>query len=87
MEVCPFPLSNCCKDLSFESFLQSSLCWLCWIIYLTHLSGQVLRRENISEYINLNVPSLKSFSVIQANGDGKSSLLRLLANAMQIIKR
>ncbi|KAL1553920.1 Outer envelope protein 64, chloroplastic [Salvia divinorum] len=47
---------------------------------------QVLRHENLSDYIKLKVPSLKTFSVIQANGDGKSSPLGMLANAMQIIK-
>ncbi|KAG6424318.1 hypothetical protein SASPL_114733 [Salvia splendens] len=47
---------------------------------------QVLRHENLSDYIKLKVPSLKTFSVIQANGDGKSSPLRMLVNAMQIIK-
>ncbi|XP_057767406.1 outer envelope protein 64, chloroplastic [Salvia miltiorrhiza] len=47
---------------------------------------QVLRHEKLSDYIKSKVPSLKTFSVIQANGDGKSSPLRMLANAMQIIK-
>ncbi|XP_047950087.1 outer envelope protein 64, chloroplastic-like [Salvia hispanica] len=47
---------------------------------------QVLRHENLSDYIKLKVPSLKTFSVIQANGDGNSSPLRMLVNAMQVIK-
>ncbi|XP_042002419.1 outer envelope protein 64, chloroplastic-like [Salvia splendens] len=47
---------------------------------------QVLRHENLGDYIKLKVPSLKTFSVVQANGDGKSSPLAMLANAMQIIK-
>ncbi|XP_047954594.1 outer envelope protein 64, chloroplastic-like isoform X1 [Salvia hispanica] len=47
---------------------------------------QVLRHENLGDYIKLKVPSLKTFSVGQSNGDGKSSPLGMLANAMQIIK-
>ncbi|KAH6763413.1 translocon at the outer membrane of chloroplasts 64-III [Perilla frutescens var. hirtella] len=47
---------------------------------------QVLKHQNLSDYIKLKVPSLKSFSVLQANGDGRSSPLRLLANVMHIIK-
>ncbi|KAL0429558.1 UNVERIFIED_CONTAM: Outer envelope protein 64, chloroplastic [Sesamum radiatum] len=47
---------------------------------------QVLRRENLGDYINLNVPSLSAFNVKQINGEGRSPI-RLLANVMQILKR
>ncbi|XP_011084169.1 outer envelope protein 64, chloroplastic isoform X1 [Sesamum indicum] len=47
---------------------------------------QVLRRENLGDYINLNVPSLSAFNVKQLNGEGRSPI-RLLANVMQILKR
>lgn len=47
---------------------------------------QVLRHENLSDYIKLKVPSLKTFSAVQANGNGGSSPLRLLAHVMQKIK-
>ncbi|KZV24869.1 translocon at the outer membrane of chloroplasts 64 [Dorcoceras hygrometricum] len=48
---------------------------------------QVLRHENIGEYLALKIPSLKSFQVKQSNGEGKSSPIRLIANVLQIIKR
>ncbi|KAI3463705.1 hypothetical protein Pfo_020368 [Paulownia fortunei] len=48
---------------------------------------QVLRHENLSDYINLKVPSLDASNVKQLNGEGRSSPIRLLANVMQILKR
>ncbi|KAK4414189.1 Translocon at the outer membrane of chloroplasts 64 [Sesamum alatum] len=47
---------------------------------------QVLRHENLGDYINLKVPSLSAFNVKQLNGEGRSPI-RLLANVMQILKR
>ncbi|XP_073295578.1 translocon at the outer membrane of chloroplasts 64-like [Primulina huaijiensis] len=47
---------------------------------------QVLRHENICDYLALKIPSLKSFHVKQSNGEGKSSPIRLLANALQTLK-
>ncbi|KAL8474686.1 hypothetical protein ACS0TY_031215 [Phlomoides rotata] len=46
---------------------------------------QVLRHENLSDYIKLKVPSLHTFNVMQANGERKSPI-RLLANVMQMLK-
>lgn len=80
MEVCPFPLNN-----YLNYFIK--FCWVSRIAYLALLSGQVLRHENLSDYIKLKVPSLKTFSAVQANGNGISSPLRLLAHVMQKIKR
>ncbi|XP_073035137.1 LOW QUALITY PROTEIN: translocon at the outer membrane of chloroplasts 64-like [Primulina eburnea] len=48
---------------------------------------QVLRHENIGDYLALKIPSLKSFHVKQSNGEGKSSPIRLLANVLQTLKR
>ncbi|KAG8388037.1 hypothetical protein BUALT_Bualt02G0083500 [Buddleja alternifolia] len=48
---------------------------------------QVTRHENLDDYIQLKVPSLKAFNIKQINGEGKSSGIRLLANIMQVLKR
>ncbi|XP_073015291.1 translocon at the outer membrane of chloroplasts 64-like isoform X1 [Primulina eburnea] len=47
---------------------------------------QVLRHENIGDYLALKIPSLKSFYTKQSNGEGKSSPIRLLANVLQTLK-
>lgn len=48
---------------------------------------QVLKHENIEEYFNCKVPSLKVFYSKKANGEVKTSPLRLLANIMLFIQR
>ncbi|KAK4486121.1 hypothetical protein RD792_008789 [Penstemon davidsonii] len=48
---------------------------------------QVLRHENLGDYISLKVPSLNAFNVKQCNGEGRTSRITLLANVMQILKR
>ncbi|CAA0825508.1 Outer envelope protein 64- chloroplastic [Striga hermonthica] len=48
---------------------------------------QVLRHQNLSDYIKLKVPSLSNINVGQLNGEGKYSPVVLLANAMQQLKR
>ncbi|KAK6127746.1 hypothetical protein DH2020_038522 [Rehmannia glutinosa] len=52
-----------------------------------HLSGQVLRHENLSDYIKLKVPSLSTINIKQLNGEEKYSPVRLLTNVMQLLKR
>ncbi|KAL7192459.1 hypothetical protein ACSBR2_024320 [Camellia fascicularis] len=48
---------------------------------------QVLRHENLGDYFDVKVPSLKAFYGKKSNGEVKSSSIRSLANAMQLIKR
>ncbi|KAL2461781.1 Outer envelope protein 64 [Abeliophyllum distichum] len=48
---------------------------------------QVLRHENLGDYLNSKVPSLNAFNVGKSNGEVKSSSIRLLANVMQMLKR
>ncbi|GMP32929.1 hypothetical protein CsSME_00006464 [Camellia sinensis var. sinensis] len=48
---------------------------------------QVLRHENLGDYFDAKVPSLKAFYGKKSNGEVKSSSIRSLANAMQLIKR
>lgn len=48
---------------------------------------QVLKHENIGDYIGSSVPSLKSFHSKKSNGEVKSSSLRLLANVMLSVRR
>ncbi|GER43745.1 glutamyl-tRNA(Gln) amidotransferase subunit A [Striga asiatica] len=48
---------------------------------------QVLRHENLSDYLKLKVPSLSNINVGQLNGEGKYSPVVLLANAVQQLKR
>ncbi|XP_071715779.1 translocon at the outer membrane of chloroplasts 64-like [Rutidosis leptorrhynchoides] len=48
---------------------------------------QVLKHENLSDYIASKVPSLKALDSKKSNGDVKFSSLRSLANMMQLIRR
>ncbi|XP_058180805.1 translocon at the outer membrane of chloroplasts 64 [Rhododendron vialii] len=48
---------------------------------------QVLKHENLGNYLDLKVPSLKSFHSKKSNGEVKSSSIRLLANVMELVKR
>ncbi|KAK6153962.1 hypothetical protein DH2020_013601 [Rehmannia glutinosa] len=48
---------------------------------------QVLRHENLSDYIKLTVPSLSAINIKQLNGEEKYSPVRLLTNVMQLLKR
>lgn len=48
---------------------------------------QVLRHENLGEYVGSKVRSLKVFSSKKSNGEVNSSSLRLLAYAMQYLQR
>ncbi|XP_047337642.1 translocon at the outer membrane of chloroplasts 64-like [Impatiens glandulifera] len=48
---------------------------------------QILKHEIIGDYIYSKVPSLRAMYTKTSNGEVKSSSLRLLANAMQKIKR
>ncbi|KAK6127721.1 hypothetical protein DH2020_038527 [Rehmannia glutinosa] len=47
---------------------------------------QVLRHENLSDYIKLKVPSLSAINIKQLNGEEKYSPVRLLTNVMQLLK-
>ncbi|XP_071691232.1 translocon at the outer membrane of chloroplasts 64-like [Rutidosis leptorrhynchoides] len=48
---------------------------------------QVLKHENLGDYIASKVPSLKALDSKKSNGDVKLSSLRSLANMMQLIRR
>ncbi|KAE9467064.1 hypothetical protein C3L33_01023, partial [Rhododendron williamsianum] len=48
---------------------------------------QVLKHENLGDYLDLKVPSLKSLHSKKSNGEVKSSSIRLLANVMELVKR
>uniref|UniRef100_A0A5B7B3V0 Amidase domain-containing protein n=1 Tax=Davidia involucrata TaxID=16924 RepID=A0A5B7B3V0_DAVIN len=48
---------------------------------------QVLKHENLGDYLDSKVPSLKTFLSKKSNGEVKSSSMRLLANVMQLMKR
>ncbi|XP_047339739.1 translocon at the outer membrane of chloroplasts 64-like [Impatiens glandulifera] len=48
---------------------------------------QILKHEIVGDYIYSKVPSLRAMYTKASNGEVKSSSLRLLANAMQKIKR
>lgn len=48
---------------------------------------QVLKHENLGDYLDVKVPSLKSFYSKKSNGEVNSSSIRLLANVMQLVKR
>ncbi|KAK9278959.1 hypothetical protein L1049_028541 [Liquidambar formosana] len=48
---------------------------------------QILKHENVEEYFDSKVPSLKAFHSKKANGQLKTSSIRLLANIMQLIQR
>ncbi|GFP86247.1 outer envelope protein 64 chloroplastic [Phtheirospermum japonicum] len=48
---------------------------------------QVLRHENLGDYIKLKVPSLSTINVEQLNGAGTNSPVILLAHVMQQLKR
>ncbi|CAA3029490.1 outer envelope 64, chloroplastic [Olea europaea subsp. europaea] len=48
---------------------------------------QVLRHENLGDYLNLKVPSLNAFNDGKPNGEVKSSSIRSLAIVMQMLKR
>lgn len=48
---------------------------------------QVLRRENLGNYLSSKVPGLKAFQNEKSNGEVESPVIRLLANIMQALKR
>ncbi|CAI9113682.1 OLC1v1014331C1 [Oldenlandia corymbosa var. corymbosa] len=48
---------------------------------------QVLKRENLGDYLRSKVPSLKAFQREKSNGELKSSFLRQLADVMQMLRR
>lgn len=48
---------------------------------------QVLKHENLGNYISSKVPSLKAVDSKKSNGDVKFSSLRSLANIMQLLRR
>lgn len=48
---------------------------------------QVLKHENVGQYISTKVPSLKAFNSKKSNGEAKTSGIQLLANAMQFLLR
>ncbi|KAL3639436.1 Outer envelope protein 64, chloroplastic [Castilleja foliolosa] len=48
---------------------------------------QVLRHENLGDYIKLKVPSLSTIKVDRLNGEGTNSPVMLLAHVMQQLKR
>ncbi|KAM1398404.1 hypothetical protein ACFX2I_015861 [Malus domestica] len=48
---------------------------------------QVLKHENIGDYCNSKVPSLKKFHGQKTNGEVKTSSLKLLANVVQFLQR
>ncbi|KAI3517872.1 hypothetical protein L1887_17093 [Cichorium endivia] len=53
----------------------------------TLFGKQVLKHENIGDYIASKVPSLKALDSNKSNGDVKFSSLRSLANIMQLLRR
>ncbi|PSS26689.1 Translocon at the outer membrane of chloroplasts like [Actinidia chinensis var. chinensis] len=48
---------------------------------------QVLKHENLGDYLEFKVPSLKAFHSKKSNGEVKSSPIRPLANVMLFVKR
>ncbi|GFZ12295.1 translocon at the outer membrane of chloroplasts 64-III [Actinidia rufa] len=48
---------------------------------------QVLKHENLGDYFDVKVPSLKAFHSKISNGEVKVTSMKLLANAMQLLKR
>ncbi|GFS32332.1 translocon at the outer membrane of chloroplasts 64-III [Actinidia rufa] len=48
---------------------------------------QVLKHENLGDYFDVKVPSLKAFHSKISNGEVKAMSMKLLANAMQLLKR
>ncbi|KAA8541355.1 hypothetical protein F0562_025326 [Nyssa sinensis] len=48
---------------------------------------QVLKHENLGDYLDSKVPSLRTFHSKKSNGEVKSSSMRLLANVMRFVKR
>ncbi|PSR96523.1 Translocon at the outer membrane of chloroplasts like [Actinidia chinensis var. chinensis] len=48
---------------------------------------QVLKHENLGDYFDVKVPSLKAFHNKISNGEVKVTSMKLLANAMQLLKR
>ncbi|KAL3512174.1 hypothetical protein ACH5RR_024891 [Cinchona calisaya] len=48
---------------------------------------QVLRHENLGDYLSSKVPSLKAFQSEKSNGEVKSSFIRQLSIVMQKLKR
>ncbi|KAL5544950.1 hypothetical protein UlMin_008734 [Ulmus minor] len=48
---------------------------------------QVLKHENIGDYLSSKVPSLREYQRKKTNGQSKTSSQRLLANVMQFIRR
>ncbi|XVF09459.1 hypothetical protein REPUB_Repub07fG0094500 [Reevesia pubescens] len=52
-----------------------------------HFGRQVLKHENLENYLSSKVPSLKEFFGRKINGDAKISSIRLLANVAQFLQR
>lgn len=50
-------------------------------------SGQVLKHENLDNYFNLKVPSLRKFHGEKTNGVVKVSSIKLLAHVAQSLQR
>lgn len=57
-----------------------------WIV--SHWAiGQVLKHENLGNYLSSKVPSLKEFQSKKTNGQLKNSSLRLLVDVMEFLER
>ncbi|KAH0976042.1 hypothetical protein GBA52_017941 [Prunus armeniaca] len=48
---------------------------------------QVFKHENLGDYFNSKVPSLKEFHGPKTNGEVKTSSIKLLANVVQLLQR
>ncbi|CAK9153615.1 unnamed protein product [Ilex paraguariensis] len=48
---------------------------------------QVLKHDNLGDYFDSKIPSLKTFYSQKSNGEVKYSSMRLLANVMQLLQR
>ncbi|KAL3529131.1 hypothetical protein ACH5RR_008453 [Cinchona calisaya] len=73
-----FHLLNCSVDWVSQAVVKS----------MEKLFGrQVLRHENLGDYLSSKVPRMKAFQGEKSNGEVMSSFIRLLANIMQMLKR
>lgn len=87
MEVCSFDLFRFVGSLDLIFTVMFTFLLSMYINFDTIFSGQVLKHENLGDYLDLKVPSLKSFHSKKSNGEVKSSSIRLLANVMELVKR
>ncbi|PSR84683.1 Outer envelope protein [Actinidia chinensis var. chinensis] len=73
-----FQLPKICADRIVQMVIKST----------EKLFGrQVLKHENLGDYFDVTVPSLKAFHSKIAKGEVKAMSMQLLANAMQLLKR